>query len=168
MKLNQFDDTAKVVYAPWLRSEINKIRPNGVSPQGFSKLRKDACINHNSFMLTQREAAKLVFVSLYKPNGINLVKSIVNGCNLKDMDPLSMNRFFNMWTYLGAPYSNDLLIDIINIPLVLTLRDFLDLARLSGISIDIGSLRQYLGRYSLNKSSSLTNNEFKRLVESYL
>ena len=168
MKLNQFDNTAKVVYAPWLRSEINKIRPNGISPQGFSKLRKDAKVTLGGYMLTQREAAKLVFVSLYKPNGIPLVKSIVNGCNLKDMDPLTLNRLFNMWSYFGSPYSDGLLIDIINIPLVLTLKDFFYLARMSGIEVDIAGLRRYLGRHNLTKSSSLTNNEFKLLVEGYL
>ena len=145
VRLVDFDNKLPVIDSIWLRNEIDKIRPSGISPQGFSNVRKTAQVQPHLNTLTVNDSVKIVFVALYKPNGQSVIKKSIAGPNLNDICVMDLNIYVDQWIGKGCLHGRNLVKDIISLQNLTTVSEFQNAAKTLGQELDMDKVRSFLG-----------------------
>lgn len=142
--LNNFDNILPLIDSVWLREELDKLRPDGLSRQGFTDVRNFAQTRKHVSMLTLNEAVRIVFVALYSPNKKPLIKRSVSGPTLSKIDPLDLNSYVDAWIRLGYPHGRELVKEIVQKCPIENIGDLIDTAKKYQVTLKISQIRQSL------------------------
>lgn len=144
-QLLDFDSQFRLIDSVWLRLEINRLRPLGISEPGFSTARRDAQVKPSTNLLTPNEAVRLIFVCLYKPNKKSLIKSLINGPNLNAIHPLKLNVYVDQWIQgHDYQYARDLVVQVYQFKLNLSVEALKVEAKKLGVEINMTKVRSVL------------------------
>lgn len=144
-QLSDFDSQMRLIDSVWLKLEINRLRPLGISDPGFSTARKEAQVKPSTNLLTLNEAVRVIFVCLYKPNKKSLIKTLINGPNLNAIHPLKLDGYINQWIQgHNYQYARDLVVQVYQFKLNLSVQELKVEAKKLGVEIDMTKLRTVL------------------------
>lgn len=143
-QLSDFDSDMRLIDSVWLRDEINKLRPKGISQPGFSIARKDAQVKPATNILTLNESIRVIFICLYKPNKKPLIKKLIGGPNLNLIHPLRLNEYVDQWIQLDYSYARDLVVQVYQFKLKLSIQELEVGAKKLGVDLDLAKVRKLL------------------------
>lgn len=152
-RLCDFDNELELISSVWLCAEIGKLRPDGISEQGFSKVRVAAQTRKHVSNLTLRETVRIIFVSLYNPQKTAIIKKLIKGPNLNEIDVLDLDSYVDKWIRLDYPYARDLVLRIISLESDITVGEVQTVAKKHHRPLDIKTIRRIL-RVPQNKRLS--------------
>lgn len=143
-ELSDFDNKFPIIDSIWLREELDMLRSDGLSRQGFTDARTHAQVRKHVSMLTVNESVRLVFVALYSPNKQPLIKKIISGPTLSKIPALDFNGYVNKWIHIDCPYGKDLILKIMSLCPNVTVRDMVDLSKKLSFPLELKNIRQIL------------------------
>lgn len=148
----------------WLKDELNNLRLEGISRQGFSDARTYAQTRKHVSMLTVSESVRMIFVTLYSPNKQPLIKKLIKGPTLSKIPTLDFNAYVNKWIQLDYPYGKDLILKLMIKSPAGNVGELVDIAKKYQITIDLMKLRRTLGMKRVRRSDKISQRQFLRFM----